>query len=127
MQKAARGQYVSVFAVVGAIAVVTMVVLMLMLYVQLAVITGETTALETQLETLQMEQDSISTQYNNSFNLGKIEDYARNILGMTEPAEGQVFYLESSLGDEAVILNGNATKDFGILSTITSFFSSIME
>lgn len=127
MQKAARSQYVSAFAVVGAIAAFVMVVFMLMIYVQLTVITGETTALETQLEELQLEQDSIAAKYNSTVNLGVIEDYARNVLGMTEPAEGQIFYLENKLEDEAVILNQDAVKDFGVLSVITSFFSSIME
>lgn len=126
-EKARQGQYISVFAVVGTMAVVVMVFLVILSYIQLAVTTDEISALESQLGELNEEQTTLKVEHDSTFNLREVEDYARNVIGMTEPAEGQIFYLESDIEDRAVILDQKAVKDFGILSAITSFFSSIVE
>lgn len=120
-------QYISVFAIVGSITAVVLIVLVIFSYIQLAVLTDETAKLETELQEVAETNESLSVEYDNEFNLTYLEDYAKNILGMAEPAEGQVYYLENGLKDEASVLDKSVIKDYGILSAITSFFSSLME
>lgn len=125
--KARQGQYVSAFAVIGTICVCILLIFVLISYIQLSVINDKTADMETELSLVQEETELLEIKYEGAFNLNDVEDYARNILGMTDPAQGQTYYLENSLGDETRILNQGALKDYGILGPITSFFSSIVE
>lgn len=125
--KAKQRQYVSVFAVVGTVCVCVMLLLVLISYIQLAVLTNETAGMEAQLSQLKEDASLMEVEYDRAFSLNDVEDYARNILGMTKPAQGQTYYIENSLKDEATILDQGALKDFGVLGSIASFFSSIME
>ena len=127
MAKAKQGQYVSAFAVIGTVCVCILLVLVLISYIQLSVITDEMAGMENELSLVQEEAELLEIKYERAFNLNDVEDYARNVLGMTEPAKGQTYYLENSLGDEATVLDQGALKEYGILGSITSFFSSIVE
>lgn len=122
-----QGQYVSVFAVMGTVCVCALLFLVVCSYMQLSVLTAETAELETQLEKIKEDTSVLEAEYDSAFNLTEIEEYARNVLGMAEPAQGQTFYLQNSLEDKAVILDREGLKDYGVLSSITAFFNSIVE
>ena len=117
---------VPLFGIVGFFAVAALMVLLLLSYVQLAEISDETTQLQSTISQLDEENEILSVQYETTFNLNDIKDYAMNTLGMVEISEDNITVVEVEREDKAVILNED-TSSKGIFSGIASFFDSLLE
>jgi len=119
-------QSVSPFAVVGFFCIGIMLVILLASYIQLTELSAESARLETELSELNDTAQKLNIAYTSAFNMAEIESYARNNLGMSEPSSSQIYYLESQSEDRSYILvtEGDG-RDFGILTTIMDFFSSL--
>lgn len=123
-----NGQKIVPSAVLGYLCAGFMLVLVLMSYIQLTVISDQTVELKSDLTQLEEEASKLAFEYESAFGLKEIEKYAKEELGMIEPASSQIYYVESSLKDEAVVLadeGGEESKN--ILSGVISFLGTFME
>ena len=95
-------QRVSPLAVVGFAAVVVLSVLMLMNYIQLMELSAETVELRAQLSALETENVTLTTQYERMFDRASVKE-AAEAAGMAKPSSSQVYYIDLSEGDSAVV------------------------
>jgi len=126
VRTAENTQGVSLFAIVGMAAAAVMLVFVLLAYVRLAEVAAETTALQSQITTLQAEETKLRVAYEQAFNLSEIESYATKTLGMVYPTESQIIHLNGGLRDKAVILEENAS-DPGEVGGFYRFLRSLAE
>ena len=91
-------------SVVGVLCVAFLAVLALLANLRLTAITAETVELEHRLSQLQEEQGVLRIQYENTFRLTEMEEYAVRTLGMVRLQESQIVILEQTAEDKAEIL-----------------------
>ena len=121
-------QSIAPLAILGYACAAILVVFSLMAKIQLTEVTNTSAQLETQLTDLNVAQNRLLINYEKAFNLTEIEEYATTQLGMQRPREEQVFYLENTVPDKAVIISNNDSKDgfgdrvFDALSSIAEYF-----
>ena len=95
-------QHLSVLSAVGFAAVAAAAVLGLLGYGQRLEISAETVALKTQLATLETENVTLTTQYEQMYDLATVKE-AAEAAGMSKPSASQVYYIDLSDGDRAVV------------------------
>ncbi|MCL2342816.1 MAG: hypothetical protein FWC62_02830 [Firmicutes bacterium] len=119
-------QAVAPMAILGYLLVGVLMVFALLSQIRLSGISDESAKLQAQLNTLQTEHARLLVNYENTFNFTEIETYAVNVLGMQEPQQGQIFYLQTSAPDKTVILTPPEDGG-GLLNRISDAFSSLGE
>lgn len=119
-------QAISPLAVLGFALAAVLLVLSLMARAQLSTASETVSALESQVAALQEEQDKLLIGYESAFNLTEIEDYAINELGMQKPRSDQLYYVNSTAQDKAVILAEDA-EHVGLADRFGDFISSLVE
>lgn len=124
--KPAAKQGISLFAVAGWASVIVLAVALLTSYVELNVIANESYELREELETLQIEETKLQIEYESTFRLDEVEEYATNMLGMVRADSDQVKYLDNRAEDQAVILDTNSVET-GISASLKSLFTTIAE
>ncbi|HHU04973.1 MAG TPA: hypothetical protein GXZ65_00640 [Clostridiales bacterium] len=117
---------VSPFTAVGFAVAAVLLFLVVMGYVQMAAISYESAELQQQLAELNEIENRLKIEYESTFDLDKIEQFAVNELGMVPAANSQVFYINSSAPDKAEILRGN-TESGGLFDNLTAFLSRVVE
>ncbi|MEG0777909.1 MAG: cell division protein FtsL [Oscillospiraceae bacterium] len=121
-------QSVPPLAVIGFVCAAVLIVFTLMARIQLTAVTDEAVGLEQQLSELELVQSRLLIDYESAFNLSEIEEYAVSNLGMQRPREEQVFYLNSTVPDKAIIVdeadssNGLGDRIIAMLSSIAEYF-----
>lgn len=119
-------QAVSPMAVLGFAVAAVLLVLSLMARAQLSAASETVTGLESRIAELQEEQDKLLIGYESAFNLTEIEDYAINELGMQKPRSDQIYYVNSTAQDKAVILTEDV-EQVGLADRFGDFISSLVE
>jgi len=119
-------QAVAPFAIIGAVCVAVLLVFTLFLRIQLTQVTDETVQLSEKLEELKAENAKLLIKYESAFNLNEIEDYAINVLGMQRPRSDQIYYVDSSAPDKAVVLQEEEEKS-GLVERLEDFLALIGE
>lgn len=94
---------VSPFAVVGFLAVAVVAVLVLMSYIQLDAVNAETVALRSELSTLEKEEARLMAQYEQAYDLSRIEAMLVANGSMGKPTTGQVVYMDLSEPDSVTL------------------------
>ncbi len=125
-KKAAVKQNIAPFGVLGLLAAAMMLVLVLMGNVQLAAISAEASKVQNQISDLQNNEAKLKIQYERTFELDKIEQYAVNQLGMIPSSSGRVYYLNASTPDKAEIIHGSDNNP-GVFKSINTFLSRVVE
>lgn len=97
-----EAQHVAPLAVVGALAAAVLAVLVLMNYIQLTVISSDMVDLRSELKVLEKENVILTTQYEQMFDLATVKA-AAEAAGMTKPSVSQIYYVDASDGDTAVV------------------------
>lgn len=120
-------QGISLFAIVGFAAFVVMMVLVLVAEIQLTQITDETSRLETKIKELGVQEARLKIEYESTFNLNEIEEYATKKLGMVRKSSDNMYFLEETDTDRAVILENEKTTDNGFFDGLKSFLTSLLE
>ena len=92
-------QKVSVLSVLGVGAAIGLAVMVLMGYIQLTIISDEVVSLQNQLEELQTENVTLTAQHEQMFDLATVKEVA----GMSKPSSSQIYYIDLSEGDSAVV------------------------
>lgn len=77
-------------------------ILVLMSYIQLMVLSAGTVELQSELTALEAENVTLTTQYEQMFDLASVKE-AAEAAGMAKPSSSQVFYIDLSDGDSAVV------------------------
>ena len=95
-------QHLSAFSVVGFAAVAALAVLVLMSYIQLTALSSETVALKKQLSALETENVTLTAQYERMFDRNSVKE-AAEAAGMSKPSSSQIYYIDLSDGDSAVV------------------------
>ncbi len=116
-------QAVYPLAILGIAVAAVLFVIAIMAQIQLFDISSKTVQLEAQLKELQTAQTKLQIKYEGAFNLTEIEQYATGRLGMQKPSADQIFYIDTSSPDRAVIIAQAA--DSGFLGRVSSFLSEI--
>ena len=118
---------VSLFAVVGVMAVAVFAVMLVASYAQLSVANDEMVALQRELSELQSQNTSLTAQYEKVFDLATIQEAVGDT--MVRPTTDQVVYIDLSAPD-TVTLYQEESLDAGIqslVSGIQNLFSGIIE
>ena len=95
-------QAIPVLSVLGVTAVAVAAVMLLLSYVQLTTLAADTVALKSELTVLQAENVSLTAQHEQMFDLASVKE-AAEAAGMAKPSSSQVFYIDLSDGDSAVV------------------------
>ena len=93
--------------------------------IQLTEATDQTARLQTQLETLKTDQNRLLINYEKAFNTTELETYATTQLGMQRARDDQVYYLDSSVPDKAVVIE--AKDEDSLAARIRAAFASLAE
>jgi cell division protein FtsL len=95
-------QKLSVFSLLGFGAVAALAVLVLMSYIQLTELSSQVVELKSQLSTLQTENVTLTAQYERMYDLETVKA-AAEAAGMGKPSSSQIYYIDLSDGDNAVV------------------------
>ena len=101
-------QRVSVLTAVGFFAVVGLALMVLMSYIQLMELSAKTVQLKQQLVALEAENVSLTAEYEQMFDRATVKE-AAEAAGMTKPSASQVYYIDLSNGDNAVVYQKEET------------------
>ena len=116
-------QAVYPLAMLGILVSAVLFVIAIMAQIQLFDISSKTVELEGRLKELKTEQTRLQIDYEGAFNLTEVEQYAISNLGMRKPSADQIFYIDTSSPDRAVIIN--QTDNDGFLGRVSEFLSGI--
>lgn len=117
---------VSIMSVLGFITAGILLVLSLCAYIRLTEISVETTRLEERFDELNEENRRLKIAYEEAFDKTEIKEYAVNVLGMQEPADEQVTYLNIANVDKAVKLQESTEENstlYNVVTLVKSFFA----
>ncbi len=95
-------QKLSFLTAVGFTAVMVMAVMVLFSYVQLLELSTGTVALKQELTALEAENVSLTAEYEQMFDRATVKEAALRA-GMAKPSVGQIYYIDLSSGDNAVV------------------------
>lgn len=114
-QTAARRQgkqSVAPMAVIGILVAAALFVVAIIAQVQLLDISARSVELQSQLQELETEQAKLQIAYEGAFNFAEVERYAIYELGMQKPTADQVYYIDTSAPDRAVVVQRSGGDGF---------------
>ena len=97
-----EAQRVSILSVVGFAAVAVMAVMVLMNYVTLTQLSSDVVSLKRELAALETDNVTLTAEYQQMYDLAAVKEVAL-ANGMAKPVSGQVYYMDLSSGDSAVV------------------------
>ncbi|NCB63277.1 MAG: hypothetical protein EOM52_06625 [Clostridia bacterium] len=122
--------HISLFAIVGFLAVGVFASLLLMSYVQLTVASDHVSNLNSELSALKSEQKKLLAKYELAYDLSGIEAQVTADGSMVKPEAGQIYTIDLSEPDSVVhydqISKADATVN-GIFDEAKHVFTSILE
>lgn len=102
-------QKVSILSVLGVGAAIGLAVLLMMGYIQLTAISDEVVSLQDQLAELETENVALTAQHEQMFDLATVKEVAE-AAGMSKPSSSQIYYIDLSEGDSAVVYQQEETN-----------------
>ena len=118
-------QSIAPLSIVGMLAAAFLVVVAILAQAQMVGLSSESVKLQQQLDALEEQQSKLRIAYESAFNMAEIEDYAIHTLGMQRPRADQIFYIDTSSPDKAVVI---ADRDnVGFVDRISDYLSGIVE
>ena len=114
-----EAQKVSLFSVVGFAAVAVMAVLVLFCQVQLTEISSQVVELKSQLTALDVDNAALTVQYQQMYDLSTVKEVAE-AAGMAKPTASQIYYVDLSSGDSAVV---HQKAEPGVLAKVAASIS----
>ena len=117
---------VSLFAVVGFMAVAVFAVMLVASYAQLSVANDEMVSLRRQLTSLEAENTVLSAQYEKVFDLATIQAAVGDT--MVRPTSDQVVYIDLSAPDTVTVFQGEGASGLkSILQGVGDILDGIIE
>lgn len=99
-------------SVLGMLVAAALFVVCIMSQVKVMDISAKSVELQSQLTELEIQQAKLKIAYESAFNLAEIEEYAINELGMQKPTANQIYYIDTSAPDRAVIVQQSSNDSF---------------
>ena len=96
------GQRLSPVIALGYTALAALMVLLVMSYVELAAISSNVVSMQEELSELQEDQRALQVKYEQAFDLTSVKESAE-AAGMSQPSESQIYYIDLSDPDNAVV------------------------
>lgn len=118
-------QAVAPMAIIGYICAAVLLVFTLMAKIQLTEVTDQSARLEEKLADLKIDQNRLLINYEKAFNATEIETYATTQLGMQRARDDQLYYLDSTVPDKAVVIE--AADDNSLGARIKAALDSLAE
>ncbi len=120
---------VSVFAVVGFLAVGIFAVLLLMTYAELTAISEDVVEMKSQMEVLKTEEAQLRAQYELAYDLNSIETAVTAGGAMVKPQSSQIFYVDLSEPDSVVFFHEEepAAGIKGAWESLRSVWGNVVE
>ena len=97
-----EAQKVSVVSVLGFAVVAVAAVMVLLNYVTLTQLSSDVVSLKNELTALKSENVKLTAEYQQMYDLSTVKE-AAEAAGMAKPVSGQVYYMDLSDGDSAVV------------------------
>lgn len=116
-------QHISPMAMLGAVCVAFLTVVLLLCYVRLNTISRSIVSMKNEISQLEVEQISLRTQYEQTFDLSAIQEAAA-AAGMTQPSDSQVFYINLPGEDRATAYHAESNS---LVKTIDSLIETAKE
>lgn len=122
-----QAQRVSPVTVIGAMAVIALSLVLLMNYISLLEISTETVELKKELTALETDHVTLTAQYEQMFDRSSVKE-AAEAAGMAKPSGSQVFYIDLSDGDSAVVYHKEEPSVFdNLLSSLHHGVYAVVE
>ena len=102
-----------------------LVVVAILAQAQMVGLSSRSVELQNQLEALEEQQSKLRIAYESAFNMAEIEDYAIHTLGMQRPRADQIFYIDTSSPDKAVVIAGGESD--GFVDRVSDYLSGALE
>ena len=100
--KVRPAQHISPVILLGFAAVAAMMVMMVMCYVELTNISNRVVSMRQEVETLETQQVTLMTKYEQAFDLTSVKEAAL-AAGMSLPSDSQIYYIDLSDPDNAQV------------------------
>jgi len=115
---------ISPFAAVGSLFVALLLVLVVLAQVNYYEAAAESVRLNAQMVQLMEQHRALTIAFESVIDMKEVEQYARDVLGMSRPENYQMALIQSTAGDKAEVLiagEADSLRNFG------SFISSLLE
>ena len=116
-------QSIAPMSIVGMLAAAFLVVVAVLAQAQMVGISSASVALQNQLTELEEQQSRLRIEYESAFNMAEIEEYAIHTLGMQKPRADQVFYIDTSSPDKAVVIASGESD--GFVDRVSDYLSGV--
>lgn len=114
-------QSIAPASIAGVLVAAFLFVIAIMAQAQLVGISAESVSLQNELAALEDTQTKLKIRYESAFNMSDIEDYATESLGMQKPRADQIYYIDTSAPDKAVVIA--ESESTGFADRVSDFFS----
>ena len=118
-------QSIAPLSLVGMLAAAFLLVIAILAQAQMVGISSKSVTLRSELSQLEEEQAKLRIAYESAFNMAEIEDYAIHSLGMQKPRADQIFYIDTSSPDKAVVIAGG--ENVGFVDRVSDYLSGVVE
>lgn len=116
-------QSIAPLSLIGVAVAAFVFVIGIMAQIQLFEVSSQNVALQSQLSVLEEDQAKLRISYESAFNLAEIEEYATASLGMQRPSADQIFYIDTSAPDKALVLSDGGGDSFA--ERVADFLSGL--
>ena len=120
-------QSVSIGAVLWFGVIAVLMVYIILSYVSLTEVTAEISKINGAITELQSESKKLKVEYETTFNLNEVKEYATTSLGMRQLTESQITRFSMSREDKGVVLAEDDAAGLGIVSAAKEFISELTE
>ncbi len=118
-------QSIAPLSLVGMLAAAFLLVIAILAQAQMVGISSKSVTLRSELSQLEEEQAKLRIAYESAFNMAEIEDYAIHSLGMQKPRADQIYYIDTSSPDKAVVIAGSESA--GFVDRVSDFLSGAVD
>ena len=126
IESAKKAQAVSIAGVLGYAVVALLMVFVILSYVKLTEVSTEITSINKEISALETEETRLKVEYERTFNLNAIKEYATSKLGMTMLTEANTHVITMQREDKAVVLSQD-DSGIGFIKAARDFISSLAE
>ena len=116
-------QSIAPATIAGMLVAAFLCVITILAQAQLISVSAESVSLQNELAELETEQAKLKIRYESAFNMSEIETYATRSLGMQKPRADQIFYIDTSAPDKAVVIADRT--ETGFVDRVSNFLSGI--
>ena len=118
-------QSIAPLSLIGMLAAAFLLVVAILAQAQIVGISSKSVELQSELEQLEEQQAKLRIAYESAFNMAEIEDYAIHSLGMQKPRADQIYYIDTSSPDKAVVITGS--ESIGFVDRVSDYLTGVVE